>query len=289
MEQLYTRYKRLLLSLAYQLIGSFSDAEDIVQDVFLKVYDTKPQGLVEAPQAYLYKMVTNRCRDLHKSASKRKEKYFGQWLPEPVPTSNDETFEAIARNELLSYGMLVLLEQLSAAERAVFVLREAFGFGYADIAAVIDKSESNSRKLYSRARGKLGNLHQVEAASLEAGNAAWVNRFLSMLGRDDIDQVISMLGKDVVLISDGGGKVLSAVNPIVSPNAVSRFLLGVIRKSAQQGGFLQFKVSEINGQVGLIINSDQGVDTVVLFHVEDDLMRNIYFIRNPDKLKLFSK
>ncbi|WP_138753089.1 RNA polymerase sigma factor SigJ [Paenibacillus sinopodophylli] len=288
MEHLYTQYKRLLLSLAYQLTGSFSDAEDVVQDVFLKVYDAKPEGLIEAPQAYLYKMVTNRCRDLHKSATKRKEKYVGEWLPEPVPTGSDEAFEAIARNELLSYGMLILLEQLSAAERAVFVLREAFGFGYADIAAVIDKSEANSRKMYSRARGKLGNYDQAGAAELETEHAAWVNRFVSVLEQDDVDQVLAILSKDVVLISDGGGKALSAVNPIVSPQSVSRFLLGLVRKFAQQGGISQVIIREINGQVGLIIYSEQGVDSVVLFQVVNGLMHNMYIIRNPDKLKHFS-
>ncbi|MGO4547718.1 RNA polymerase sigma factor SigJ [Paenibacillus sp. 2TAB23] len=288
MEHLYMQYKRLLLSLAYQLTGSFSDAEDVVQDVFLKVYDAKPQGLIEAPQAYLCRMVTNRCRDLHKSATKRKEKYFGEWLPEPVPTSTDETFEMIARNEMLSYGMLVLLEQLSAAERAVFVLREAFGFSYVDIAAVIDKSEANSRKLYSRARGKLGPFDREESVDLEAENAAWVNQFLSVLGQDDVDQVLAMLGKDVVLISDGGGKVLAAVNPIVSPNAVSRFLLGLVRKNKQQGGVWTFTLSEINGQLGLIIRSGQKVDSVFMFQVEEGLIHHIYIVRNPDKLKHFS-
>ncbi|CAM4256790.1 RNA polymerase sigma-70 factor (ECF subfamily) [Paenibacillus endophyticus] len=287
MEHLYEQYKRLLLSLAYQLTGSFSDAEDVVQDVFLKVYDAKPQGLIEAPQAYLCRMVTNRCSDLHKSAAKRKEKYFGEWLPEPVPTSTDETFEMIARNEMLSYGMLVLLEQLSAAERAVFVLREAFGFSYADIAAVIDKSEANSRKLYSRARVKLGPFDREEAVELEAEKAVWVKQFLSVLGQDDVDQVLAMLGKDVVLISDGGGKVFSAVNPIVSPNAVSRFLLGLVRKNTQQGGAWTFTLSEINGQLGLIIHYGQKVDSVFMFQVENGLIHHIYIVRNPDKLKRF--
>lgn len=288
MEHLYTEYKRLLLSLAYQLTGSFSDAEDVVQDVFLKAFDAKPQGLIEAPQAYLCRMVTNRCHDLHKSATKRKEKYFGEWLPEPVPTSTDETFETIARNEMLSYGMLVLLEQLSAAERAVFVLREAFGFRFADIAAVIDKSEANSRKLYSRAKGKVGPFNREEAVDLESENTAWVNRFLSVLERDDVDQVMAMLGKDVVLISDGGGKVLSAVNPIVSPSSVSRFLLGLVRKNVQQGGIWTFTLGEVNGQLGLIIHAGQTVDSVVMFQVQDGLIHHIYIVRNPDKLKHFS-
>jgi RNA polymerase sigma factor (sigma-70 family) len=110
MEELYTQYKALLFTLAYQLTGSSSDAEDVVQDVFLKVQDVNPKGLAEEPKAYLCKMVTNRCRDLHKSARKQREQYFGEWLPEPIPTSNDETLESIVRDELLSYAMLVWID-----------------------------------------------------------------------------------------------------------------------------------------------------------------------------------
>ncbi|MDQ0114185.1 RNA polymerase sigma factor SigJ [Paenibacillus harenae] len=287
MDRLYARYKGLLLSLAYQLTGSFSDAEDIVQDVFLKVYDADPQGLAEAPQAYLCKMVTNRCRDLHKSARKRREQYVGQWLPEPVPTSSDEPFEAIAREELLSYAMLVLLEKLSPAERAAFVLREALGFEYADIAAIIDKSEANSRKLFSRAKGKVGEFASEMPVELNEGNVAWVRQFLFMLQQDHVDQVQAMLAKDVVLISDGGGKVSAAVNPVVNPDFVSRFLLGLVRKNVRDGGHSLVKISEINGQVGVLIYSCQDIETVILFHVEEQLVRNIYMVRNPDKLKLF--
>ncbi|MGO4372525.1 RNA polymerase sigma factor SigJ [Paenibacillus sp. 2TAB19] len=287
MEQMYIKYKGLLLSLAYQLTGSFSDAEDIVQDVFLKAYDGNPLGLAEAPQAYLCKMVTNRCRDLHKSARKRKEQYFGEWLPEPVPTSDDENFEMIARSELLSYAMLVMLERLSPAERAVFVLREALGFEYAGIAAIIDKNEANTRKLFSRAKAKMREAGNAAALPFTNENAAWVRQFLNMLEQDRVDEVMAMLAQDVVLISDGGGKVVSAVHPIVSRSFVSRFLLGIMRKSASDGVSSSFRVSEINGQIGISIYSEQGIEAVTLFQIEGHLLRNIYLVRNPDKLKLF--
>lgn len=129
--RLELKKRRLLFTLAYQLTGSASDAEDVVQDVFLKINDVDLARLVE-PKAYLCKMVTNRCRDLFKSARKRRELYFGQWLPEPILIPNDESFDAVVRDELLSYAMLVLLERLSHAERAVFVLREALGFEYSE-------------------------------------------------------------------------------------------------------------------------------------------------------------
>jgi RNA polymerase sigma factor (sigma-70 family) len=287
MEELYTQYKALLFTLAYQLTGSSSDAEDVVQDVFLKVQDVNPKGLAEEPKAYLCKMVTNRCRDLHKSARKQREQYFGEWLPEPIPTSNDETLESIVRDELLSYAMLVLLEKLSPAGRAVFVLRESLGFEYADIAEIIGKSEANSRKLFSRARGKMG-ISFEESVHFESASETWVRQFLAALEQDNVDKVVSMLAKDVVLISDGGGKAFTAVHPIESRDFVSRFLLGLVHKFLHYEEGMQIEIRDINGQTGLIVRSGGGIEAVALIHVEDNSIRTIYVVRNPDKLRLFS-
>ena len=286
-EELYTKYKGLLFTLAYQLTGSSSDAEDVVQDIFLKVHDVNPKGLAEEPKAYLCKMVTNRCRDLHKSARKQREQYFGEWLPEPIPTSNDEMFDVVVRDELLSYAMLVLLERLSPAERAVFVLREALGFEYADIAEIISKTEANCRKLFSRARGKMG-ISFEESVHSESFNETWVRQFMTALEQDNVDKVVSMLAKDVILISDGGGKAFAAAHPIISRDFVSRFLFGLIHKSQHYEEGMHIEIRDINDQTGLIVRSGEGVEAVVLIHVEDNSIHNIYFVRNPDKLRLFS-
>jgi RNA polymerase sigma factor (sigma-70 family) len=286
MEQLYTQYKGLMLKLAYQMTGTWSDAEDAVQDVFLKAYNTNPAGLAEEPKAYLCKMVVNCCRDLYKSARKRREQYFGEWLPEPIPTAKDEPLDFIMRDELLSYATLVLLEQLSAAERAVFVLREALGFDYAGIAEIIGKSEANCRKLFSRAKGKMsiGEGGAIHAAS---GREAWVRQFVVALEQDNMERVVSMLADDVVLISDGGGKAFAAVRPIAYRDAVAKFMLGTFRKSLRDEGVFQLEISEINGQTGVIIYAEGKVDTIALTHTEANLVRNIYIIRNPDKLRWF--
>jgi len=283
MQELYDQYKRLLYTLAYQLTGSASDAEDAVQDVFLKVYDVNPERLVE-PKAYLCKMVTNRCLDLLKSARKRREQYFGQWLPEPILTPNDEPFESVVRGDLLSYAMLVLLERLSPAERAVFVLREALGFEYPDIAGLVGKSEVNCRKLFSRARGKMG-ITPEEPIHAEAASEEWVRRFLSALEQGSVDTVVSILAEDVVLISDGGGKAIAAVHPIESRDLVARFLLGLIRNAHQYEGGVHVEMRDLNGQTGLIIRSGKGIEVVVLMHVERNAIRHLYFVRNPDKLR----
>jgi len=282
MQELYKQYKGLLFTLAYQLMGSASDAEDVVQDVFLKVYDVDPRRLAD-PKAYLCKMATNRCRDLLKSARKKREQYFGEWLPEPILTPNEDAYESVIRGELLSYAMLVLLERLTPAERAVFVLREALGFEYADIAEIVGKSEPNCRKLISRARGKMG-IGAEAPIHPEAASADWVRRFVEALAHDQVDSVVSMLAEDVVLVSDGGGKAFAAVHPIEARDRVLRFLIGLTRKASYIAGDFQAEMAEINGQTGIVVRSGEVIDTVVLIHVERNAIRNLYLVRNPDKL-----
>jgi RNA polymerase sigma factor (sigma-70 family) len=286
MQKLYEQYKGLLFTLAYQLTGSASDAEDAVHDVFLKLHDVEMERLVE-PKAYLCKMVSNRCLDLLKSARKQREQYFGQWLPEPILTPNDETSESVVRGELLSYAMLVLLERLSPSERAVFVLREALSFEYSAISELVSKSEMNCRKLVSRARGKMG-ITLEEPICAEAASKEWVTRLLSALEQGHMDTIVSLLAEDVVLVSDGGGKALAAVHPIETRVHVARFLLGLMSKVPHDEGGIHVEITDINGQTGLVVRSSEGIETVALMHVERHLIRNLYFVRNPDKLKLLT-
>ncbi|RAW09571.1 RNA polymerase subunit sigma-24 [Paenibacillus taichungensis] len=287
MEELYRQYKKLLLTLAYQMTGTWSEAEDAVQDVFLKVCDINPAGLTEEPKAYLCKMVVNRCRDLYKSARRRREHYVGEWLPEPIPTSEADPLNLIVRDELLSYAVLVLLEKLSPSERAVFVLREALGIEYVGIAKVIGKSEMNCRKIFSRAKVKMG-IGEGEPDAAKTDRETWIRQFVSALEQDNTKQIISMLADDVVLISDGGGKVVAAVRSIIYRDAVSKFLLGLFHKSSQHEGGIQLEMSEINGQIGVVIRLGEQVDSVALIHAEGQLIRNIYLIRNPDKIRFFN-
>jgi RNA polymerase sigma-70 factor (ECF subfamily) len=282
MDELYARYKGLLFKLAYQLTGSATDAEDIVQDVFLKVYDVPPEKLTE-PKAYLCKMVTNRCRDLHKSARKQRESYYGEWLPEPFHTDNDMT-ESVVRDDLLSYGMLVLLERLTVSERVVFVLREALGFEYAEIARLTDKTELNCRKLFSRARSKM-ELGSEAIVPVETANQEWVHGFLGALKQGNMNRILALLDQDVVSISDGGGKAVASVEPIEKRDAVARFLLGPLRRIAMVDGEVRFEMGMMNGQPSLIVRSAEGIHTIGMLHVEDNRIRKLFFIRNPDKLK----
>ncbi|WP_379357745.1 MULTISPECIES: sigma factor-like helix-turn-helix DNA-binding protein [unclassified Paenibacillus] len=246
------------------------------------MFDVNPERLTE-PKAYLCKMTANRCRDMLKSARNKRERYVGEWLPEPIYTGQEDAYEAVERGELLSYAMLVLLEKLSPAERAVLVLREALSFDYTDIAEIVGKSEANCRKLLSRAKGKMGFAVE-EKIQPEAGNAQWVGRFLTALEHNHVDEVVSMLAEDVMLVSDGGGKVVAAIHPIVSRDAILKFIFGLLRKASQQDGQMRFELKNVNGQPGVVFYTGAEIETVVLLHVEEGLLRRIYFVRNPDKL-----
>jgi RNA polymerase sigma factor (sigma-70 family) len=283
MKEMYEKYKKLMFKLAYQLTGSVSDAEDVVHDVFLKLYDVPPEKLGE-PKAYLCKMVTNRCRDLQKTARKKREQYFGEWLPEPLSNSEEDSMDSVIRDDELSYGILVLLEKLTPTERVVFVLREALSFEYHEIAELIEKSEANCRKLFSRANAKTG-INSEEVVHSEAASQDLVHDFIIALKQGNLNQVISMLDQNVVLVSDGGGKVTAAVEPIETRDYVAEFLFGPVRQASMIEGISHIEISQINGQPALILRSNEGIHTVGMIHVENNMIRNIYMVRNPDKLK----
>ncbi|WP_127585465.1 RNA polymerase sigma factor SigJ [Paenibacillus koleovorans] len=286
MQELFTQYNRLLFKLAYQLTGSVTDAEDVVQDVFLKVYDVPADKLTE-PKAYLCKMVANRCRDLQKTARKKREQYYGEWLPEPFSSSDNDTMDAVVRDDLLSYGMLVLLERLTPSERIVFVLREALGFEYGEIARLTEKSEVNCRKVFSRATAKMGlDADDEPFIPSQTANREWVQGFIGALKQGNMDQILALLDQDVVSIADGGGKATAVLKPLVSKKKVAHFLLGALRKGALVDGEARFDLEMINGQPSFAVRSAEGlIHTVGLLQVEDNRIRHLFIIRNPDKLK----
>lgn len=281
MKELYEKYKKLLFKLAYQLTGSVTDAEDVVQDIFVKLVDVPPEKLKE-PKAYLCKMVTNRCRDLYKSARRKREQYYGEWLPEPLHHLNNDAMEEVVRDEQLSYAMLVLLERLSPTERIVFVLREALGFDYREIAELVEKSEVNCRKLFSRAHAKMG-MSPDQSVVTEGAAPEHVHQFLSALKQGNLQQILAILDPEVVLVADGGGKVLAAAEPIPTRERVAQFLLGPFRQATTIEG-IQLEVIRVNGHPAFRIRSSEGIHSVGILHVENQRIHNIYIVRNPDKL-----
>lgn len=281
LEELYDRYKALLFTLAYQLTGSAADAEDAVQDVFVKAWDIHPERL-EEPKAYLCKMVTNHCINLQRSARRWREVYVGPWLPEPIRTPETEELETtVVRRDLLSYAMLVLLERLTPTERAVFVLREALGFDYPEIAELLDKREANCRKLMSRARSKMG-FSEAEPIEAEVVDLEWVSRFLTSLEQGNVDHMLSLLTEDAMLISDGGGRVVAFTRPIQSRDTVARVLLKGFHSNEQ--GKLHYEVAPLNGEAGIIVRSRDETLAVIMIQLQHGKLTKMYAVRNPYKL-----
>ncbi|KPV56814.1 hypothetical protein QJ48_25880 [Paenibacillus sp. A3] len=280
MEDWYTEYKPLLFSIAYRMLGSVSEAEDIIHDLFLAVSRTDP-GAIQNPKAYLCKSVTRRCIDQLKSARARREVYVGPWLPEPLqtPDKEDPLLQA-ARNDDISFAFLLLLEQLNPVERAIFVLREAFDYDYKEIAEMLDKGEAACRKTYSRLKQKL---HSAEACPPQPRlpeSESLVRSFLKAVSSGDVLQFIHLLTEDAVLYSDGGGKVRAALRPILGADRIAAFLLGI----ASKGTVLTRSVPvSFNGGAGLLVDGSRS-RIAILFEFEGMRIRTMYFVNNPDKL-----
>lgn len=266
------------------MTGSAADAEDAVQDVFVKACRVHPERL-EEPKAYLCKMVTNHCLNLQKSARKKREIYVGPWLPEPVRTPETDPLETmVVRRDLLSYAMLVLLERLTPTERTVFVLREALGFDYPEIAELLGKQEANCRKLLSRARNKMG-ISEDEPIAAEAVELEWVSRFLTSLEQGNIDLVMTLLTEDAMFVADGGGKAKAFRHPVQTREHVARVLLDGIQslRSDFQGGF-HFEFVPLNGQTSIVIRSRNETVAALFIQLRRGKLARMYAVRNPDKL-----
>lgn len=290
-EQVYTSYKPLLFSLAYRMLGSVMDAEDVVQEAFLYVSETNPAH-VHNPKAYLCKIVTNRCIDKLRSASKKREVYVGPWLPEPLITSSDNQTEPdsyYSQKESLSTAYLLLLQQLSWVERAVFLLREVLQYEYDEIAEIVGKSSTNCRQIFRRAKSAIssfpdhGDDPQVlqKQPVIEQTSAA-VEQFVQALVSGNIGQLLNIVKADAVLYSDGGGKVKAAVKPIMGAERVAMFFLGLLSKVPP--GF-SYSLATVNGQMGIVAYDDGLPYNVTSFHVVDGQIAAIYLVVNPDKLR----
>jgi RNA polymerase sigma-70 factor, ECF subfamily len=238
---LFDRHRPLLFSIAYRMLGSVMDAEDVVQEAFLR-WQRAPRAEVRSPKAYLSAVVTRLCIDQLRSARKRREEYVGPWLPEPLPTEPDTA----AIDESLSMAFLILLESLNPTERAVFLLREVFD--YEEISRLVGKSEANCRQIARRARDSIAARRPRFESSPEQEERL-LGSFLEASLDGDMESLVSVLSEDVTLWSDGGGKTRAALNPIHGANRVSRFLFGILRQ-APPG--LVVRRARVNGRPGII-------------------------------------
>ena len=281
-DDVFHSYRPLLFTIAYRMLGSVIDAEDWVQEAYVRWHQAVASGeSVQSPKAYLCTLVTRLCIDQLRSARARRETYVGVWLPEPLVEPNaPDLSEVAALSESLSMAFLLLLEHLSPMERAVYLLRQVFDYEYAEIATMVGKSEENCRQILRRARQHLSSRRPHYAVPFEQREQL-THEFIRACVGGDMDGLLALLTDDVILHSDGGGRVLAALNPIYGPSRVARGILGLLRK-APPG--LMARVAMVNGQPGIVSHLN-GVPyaVVALDMVECRICENDLIV-NPDKL-----
>jgi RNA polymerase sigma-70 factor (ECF subfamily) len=280
-EDPFVSHRGLLFTVAYEMLGSAADAEDVVQETWLRwdAIGEEARGEVRDHRAFLVRMATRKALDRLRSNARRREEYVGEWLPEPLLTSPDVA-DDVELAESVSIAMLTVLETLTPTERAVFVLREVFDMPYGEIADAIDKSAAAVRQIGHRAREHVAARHpRMEVSRTE--QQAVVERFLAAVTGGDLQELMQVLAPDVVLVADGGGVAQAVVNPVVGAKKVAN-LLRPFTRLAPEAEILPVL---LNGSVGArIVGADDGYDTAVSFVVEDGRITRIYAVRNPAKL-----
>ncbi|HXW82461.1 MAG TPA: RNA polymerase sigma-70 factor [Acidimicrobiales bacterium] len=279
-----TELRPLMFSIAYRMTGSVAEAEDLVQEAFFRLGRVRQNGvLVESPKAYLTAATTRLAINHLRSARVRRESYVGTWLPEPVVADLHESPEQMSElSDSLSMAFLLLLESLSPVERAVFLLREVFGYPYEDIAQIVDKSEANCRQIFARARQRIDN-HQARYEASREQSEALVRSFLAAARNGDLGQLVDLLAADAAFYGDGGGKATSTPQPLFGRDKVATLFLELIERAKQLQ--ISFEPVLVNGGPGIITHDRRGnVVSVLSFEVLDGLVQTVRGVVNPDKL-----
>jgi RNA polymerase sigma-70 factor (ECF subfamily) len=279
----FENYRSLMFGIAYRMLGSAAEAEDIVQETYLR-YRAVPPETVVSPKAFLSTIVTRLCLNQLQSARVQRETYIGPWLPEPLMTENDP-YRAMTGgtmlHESISMAFLVLLEQLTPLERAVFLLREVFEYEYGEIAEITGKEEAACRQLFSRAKKHIADNRPRFKPDQEA-HRRLLDRFLRAVGLGDMDGLLRLLGDDVTMWADGGGKARgAATRPLHGPEVVARFVIGSTRLPTEN---YSAEIREVNGEPAVVLRTEQRVFAVLLIEEEAGLVKAIRAIGNPDKL-----
>lgn len=271
-------HRRHLFAIAYRMLGTVVDAEDAVQEAFLR-WQQSDRSQVENSRAFLSTTVTRLCIDRLRSARTAREKYVGPWLPEPICGCSSEP-DSAELAESLSIAFLVALETLSPVERAAFLLRDVFQYDFDQIADIVGKSSANCRQIVSRARRNLKKRRRREPADRKRADEL-TDAFLSACRNGDLEELVSLLSEDVTLCSDGGGQVPSALRPISGTQNVARFLLGIMNK-APDG--LAIHRCAVNGQPGIVASLQESPVSVLTTDCDDRQISAVYIINNPGKL-----
>ena len=277
----FDQYRSLLFSIAYRMLGSVADAEDMLQETYIR-WQQAGDDTIRSPRAFLVTIISRLCINHLQSARVQREEYVGQWLPEPIVTDlASDPLGIVKLDESLSIAFLILLERLTPMERAVFLLREVFEYDYSEISTVLDQSEANCRQILRRARQHVNAMRPRFEASTKKQNDL-LQRFLEAVGTGDMEGLLALLSGDVVLHSDGGGKGVAVPNLIRGAENVARGILGGFRKLLPTA--LVRQVARINGKPGVVGYLDGKPHSVVTLDAVDGRIRTIYILTNPEKL-----
>jgi RNA polymerase sigma-70 factor, ECF subfamily len=283
-------HRRRLLGLAYRMLGSMAEAEDAVQEAYLRWHDTD-RDRIEEPRAFLMTTTTRICLDVLKSARMKREQYVGPWLPDPI--TDTASLAPDAQTELaedLSVALLLALDRLSPLERAAFLLHDVFDYSFSQVAAALGRNEAACRQLASRARARVRETRpkgltppRGATTAIDPKHAELLSAFISAARSGDIDSLTRKLASDARVVTDGGGKVPAALNVIEGADRVAAFLAGVVRKGWTDEMSVRFEI--VNGLPGLLLVGPNGLVQTNAFEFDGDVITAIYVVRNPDKLR----
>ncbi len=278
----FLEYRPLLFSVAYRMLGSAADAEDAVQETWLRWHRAK-QGHepIHTPKGWLTTTISRVCLDQLGSARAKREQYIGPWLPEPLAGVTPDIAEQSADFDSISLAFMILLESLTPKERAVFLLHDVFSYDFATVGEIVGESDAYCRQLAKRARAHMTERRPRFALDPEQ-QARLAASFLHAAVDGDMPSLIAMLTDDAAIYSDGGGKVNAARKPIVGRDNVATFLTGIGRLASENW---EARIESINGQPGIVMIFDGAIFGVLTFEVEENLIRNVYVVLNPDKLQ----
>jgi RNA polymerase sigma-70 factor (ECF subfamily) len=277
----FDQYRSLLFSVAYRMLGSVADAEDMLQETFIRWQQAREEEF-RSPRAFLITIISRLCINHLQSARVQREEYVGQWLPEPIVTGpGSDPLEIIRVDESLSMAFLVMLERLTPVERAVFLLREVFEYEYSEIATVLGESEANCRQILHRARQHVSAIRPRFKTS-QKQKSDLLERFLKATSCGDMEGLVALLASDVVLHADGAGKAVGAPNLIRGANNVARGALGTLQKLVPKN--LVNRLAQINGEPGIISYLEGKPYSVLTLEAGEGHIQTIYVVTNPEKL-----
>ena len=280
----FEQHRPLLYGVAYRMLGSVADTEDILQESYLRWHQSNK---IKNTKAFLITVVTRLCIDQLKSARHQREEYIGSWLPEPLVERlgcQKSSDELLYLSETLSLAFMTLLEKLNPIERAVYILKQAFEFEYNEISKIVDKTESHCRQLDHRARKHI-TANKVRYETDQQAHQDLFSKFMKAIGSGETEELVKILAKESILYSDGGGKVKAALRPIFGAEKIARFFIGIGKKFS---GRISAQPANLNGAFGIITFEKNEIQGTISFAVKQGKVQNIFYVSNPDKLKHIS-